>query len=193
MEPFIALVLTTAALRAAGARVDTFEDLATCLRGGLVVMFTMTGISHFVGMRSELIQMVPPFVPAPEMMVTVSGLVELAGAGALVHRRTGPWAALGLTGMLVALFPANIYWAVSDHATTWADQLVPRTAFQAAFLAATLTVARPALREVGRISGWGRPRGGRSSPARGGRRLGERSRRCPPGSRSGVGRPGRTT
>jgi uncharacterized membrane protein len=53
--------------------------------------------------------MVPPFLPAPELLVTVTGVLELAGAAGLVWSRTAPWAAGGLSALLVAMFPANVY------------------------------------------------------------------------------------
>jgi hypothetical protein len=52
-------------------------------------MFVLTGVAHFVGKRAELVAMVPPFLPAPELLVTVTGVLELTGAVGLVWSRTG--------------------------------------------------------------------------------------------------------
>ena len=110
------------------------------LRAGLAAMFTVTGVAHFVGLRQELIDMVPPALPAPELLVTVSGVLELAGAAGLLIARTVPWAAAGLSLMLIAMFPANVH--AASYSDVWDDQLVPRTIMQLVFLAATLTVVR---------------------------------------------------
>jgi uncharacterized membrane protein len=74
---------------------------------GLAAMFVLTGVAHFVGKRAELVAMVPPFLPAPELLVTVTGVLELTGAVGLVWSRTAPWAAGGLSALLVAMFPAE--------------------------------------------------------------------------------------
>jgi len=116
------------------------------LRGGLAAMFIATGLSHFVGMRAELIDMVPPSLPAPGLLVTVSGVLELAGAVGLVWTRTSPWAAGGLSIMLVVMFPANVYAALEGLSSAPSDELVPRTAMQLVFLAATLAVLTQHLR-----------------------------------------------
>ena len=76
---------------------------------GLAAMFVLTGVAHFVGKRAELVGMVPPFLPAPELLVTVTGVLELAGAAGLVWSRTAPWVAGSLSALLVAMFPANVY------------------------------------------------------------------------------------
>ncbi|MGG3623207.1 hypothetical protein ABES25_06540 [Bacillus gobiensis] len=51
-------------------------------------MFVLTGVIHFVGMREELISMVPPTLPNPGLIVTITGLLELAGAVGLMLRPT---------------------------------------------------------------------------------------------------------
>lgn len=110
------------------------------LRAGLAAMFTVTGVAHFVGMRQTLIDMVPPALPAPELLVTATGILELAGAAGLLIARTAPWAAAGLSLMLIAMFPANVH--LASYSDAWDDQLVPRTLMQLVFLAATVTVVR---------------------------------------------------
>ena len=152
MEPLIALVVTTLVLYVAGvAGVRRLRPWPVPLRGGLAVMFTMTGVAHFVGMRDELIMMVPPALPAPDALVTLTGILELAGAAGLLVRRTAPWAAAGLTALLIAVFPANVYAAVEGIATEAHQALLPRTLMQLVFLAATVAVylgTRPKRRVV---------------------------------------------
>lgn len=141
MEPLIALVAVTLTLLLAGAvGIPRLRPWPVALRGGLAAMFTMTGIAHFVGMRAELISMVPPALPAPGLLVTITGLLELAGAAGLLLRPTARWAAGGLAALLIAMFPANVYAAVEGLATEPAEALLPRTLIQLVFLAATLAV-----------------------------------------------------
>jgi uncharacterized membrane protein len=151
MEPLITLVGVTLALWAAGALgVRPLRPWPAALRGGLAAMFTLTGVVHFVWMRDELIAMVPPALPAPELLVTVTGVLELAGAAGLLWSRTAPWAAAGLTALLVAMFPANVHLALTGTDVAPHQELLPRTAMQAVFLAATVAVLVDHLRGRGR-------------------------------------------
>ncbi|MFD6949070.1 hypothetical protein A6A08_06845 [Nocardiopsis sp. TSRI0078] len=153
MAPLIALVGTTALLLALGAAgVRPLRSWPTALRGGLAAMFTLTGVSHFVGMREELVSMVPPALPTPELLVTVTGILELAGAAGLLWARTSPWAAAGLGALLVAMFPANVYAITAQVSTGLTDDLPVRTAMQAVFLAAVIAVLVHHLR-AGRRTG----------------------------------------
>jgi len=138
VEPLIALVAVTAVLLVAGAAgVKRLRPWPVAVRGGLATMFLLTGAAHFVGMREELVAMVPPALPAPELLVTLTGVLELAGAAGLLLRRTAPLAAACLSLLLVVMFPANVYAAQLGTSTP----LLPRTLMQVVFLAATASVA----------------------------------------------------
>jgi uncharacterized membrane protein len=137
MEPLVALVAVTAILFAAGAAgVSRLRPWPVAVRGGLAAMFVLTGVAHFVGLREELVAMVPPALPAPELLVALTGVLELAGAAGLLIRSTAPWAAGGLSLLLVVMFPANVY--AAEQGTSMA--LLPRTLLQILFLAATVSV-----------------------------------------------------
>ena len=136
MEPLIILIVVTLVL----ASIRRFRPWPLALRGGVAAMFTATGIAHFVGIRAELVSMVPPALPAPGLLVTLTGILELAGAVGVLWPRTTTWAAGGLSALLVVMFPANVYAAVNHLLPEWHSQLVPRTVMQVVFLAATLTV-----------------------------------------------------
>ncbi|MFJ9389021.1 DoxX family membrane protein [Nocardioides sp. NPDC101246] len=140
MAPLLILSVVTAVVLLTGA--GGSRSWAHALRYGLAAMFTATGAAHFVGMRDELIAMVPPALPEPGLLVTVTGVLELLGAVGLVWRRTTRAAAIALGLMLIAMFPANVYAATHGLATEWLDHLVPRTILQIVFLAATVVVAR---------------------------------------------------
>ncbi|MFD7232601.1 hypothetical protein [Streptomyces sp. NPDC059881] len=139
MEPLVTLVAVTGLLLLAGAfGAVRLRRPTAALRGGLAAMFTLTGGAHFVGMREELVAMVPPALPAPGLLVTLTGIAELACALGLLWSRTARGSAAVLSAMLVVMFPANVYAAGGD--VPWWDELGPRTATQAVFLAATVTV-----------------------------------------------------
>lgn len=91
-------------------------------------------------MREALIDMVPPGLPEPELLVTITGVLELAGAVGVLLPVTAEAAAGGLTLMLVAMFPANVHHALSADDLRWDDHLAPRTVLQVVFLAGTATV-----------------------------------------------------
>jgi uncharacterized membrane protein len=144
MEPLIVLTVVTLSVRGAGAAgAARLASWRVALRGGLAAMFVLTGVAHFVGMRAEMIDMVPPALPAPELLVTLTGLLELAGAAGLLWSRTAPWAAGGLAALLVAMFPANVYAAVAGVTTGAMDHLLPRTLLQVVFVGAAVVVASP--------------------------------------------------
>ncbi|MEU8799361.1 DoxX family protein [Spirillospora sp. NPDC048819] len=160
MAPLMFLIGgTLAGLVAGRAGVRRLRPWPVPLRGGLALMFTVTGIAHFVGMRQELIDMVPPALPAPEFLVNVTGVLELAGAAGLLWGRTAPWAAGGLSLMLVGMFPANVHLALNGTDLPWDDRLVPRTVMQVIFLAAALAVVAHHAREARR------PEPGNARPA----------------------------
>ncbi|WP_284044130.1 DoxX family protein [Actinoplanes sp. M2I2] len=148
MEPLIVLVMATVAILVAGkAGVRRLKPWPVAVRGGLAAMFLVTGVAHFVGMRAELISMVPPDLPSPGLLVTITGVLELLGAAGLLLRRTAPWAATGLALLLVAMFPANVYAAQQGLTTATGDALVPRTLMQLVFLAAAVSIPIHHLRE----------------------------------------------
>ncbi|MCF2587088.1 DoxX family protein [Brevibacterium sp. UCMA 11752] len=146
MAPLAFLLVTMIIVHLIGRTLrPSWRPWKIAVRAGVVVMFLVTGSSHFIGMRAELVSMVPPSMPAPEFLVTLTGVLELAGALGLLWAGTRPWAAGGLSLMLIAMFPANIYKALSGTGATgtdlaWDDTLLPRTALQAIFLAATSSI-----------------------------------------------------
>jgi uncharacterized membrane protein len=82
-------------------------------RAALAAVFTFSGTLHFIRPRPYEAIVPPPF-PKRES-VAISGVAEIAGAVALLHpatRRAGRW---GLLALLLAIFPANIYMAVSPE------------------------------------------------------------------------------
>ncbi|UFU07887.1 DoxX family protein [Ruania halotolerans] len=141
LAPVSMLIAVTAGLFLLGvAGVRRLRHWSVAVRGGVAALFITTGLVHFVGMRAELIAMVPPGLPVPALLVTITGILELAGAVGVLWSRTAPWAAAGLTLLLLGMFPANVYKALNGPVTSVMDELVPRSAMQVVFLAATASL-----------------------------------------------------
>jgi uncharacterized membrane protein len=145
MVPLITLVGGWLVLRLAGLLgIDALDGWQPPLRIALALMFLVTGIAHFSAQRRDsLIAMVPPRLPRPDLLVTVTGVLELAGAAGLLLPATAAVAAICLAVLLVALFPANVSAArrqlkIADRPVT---PLVPRTAMQVLFVAACVLAA----------------------------------------------------
>jgi uncharacterized membrane protein len=95
-------------------------------RLALAAFFAFTGTMHFV-VRRSFEAIVPPWVPDRQRAVAVSGIAEIAGAGAVLHpatRRFGRW---WLLALLLAVFPANVHMAVNPEQVAGLDlRRVPR-------------------------------------------------------------------
>ncbi|WP_437563745.1 DoxX family protein [Sorangium sp. So ce542] len=144
MAPLLVLSISFALLLLLGRLgVRHLASWVTCLRYALAAMFLLTASAHWGSRRAELVAMVPPALPYPELLVTVTGVLEIAGATALLVPRLAPWAAAGLTLLLVAMFPANVHAARAGLTLGGSPvtPLVPRTLIQIVFLAATVAVA----------------------------------------------------
>jgi len=111
MAPLIVMVGAWVILRTIGfaGLLDSADSWVGALRYALATMFAFTAISHFHSRtRRDLIQMVPPNLPAPALLVTITGLLEIAGAVSLLIPRLSAPAAYGLIALLALLFPANV-------------------------------------------------------------------------------------
>jgi uncharacterized membrane protein len=78
------------------------------LRLALCLMFMIAASAHWGRGRPDLIRMVPTALPAPGILVTITGLLEIAGAVGLLLPQTACAAATCLAVLLIALFPANV-------------------------------------------------------------------------------------
>jgi uncharacterized membrane protein len=114
----------------------------TSLRLALAGMFLLTASAHWGKRRPDLTRMVPTSFPRPDLLVTATGVLEVLGAIGLMLPKFASYAGLGLTFMLVAVFPANI--RAARNGLTIAGRPVPkllaRTLLQIVFLAATIAV-----------------------------------------------------
>jgi uncharacterized membrane protein len=91
----------------------THRDAA---RWAMAVAMVFSGVSHFA-MPDQFLQLLPAFVPAREMVIFGTGIIEaLLGIGLVASRRWRRPVALVLVAYLVAVFPANVYVAVAGVA-----------------------------------------------------------------------------
>ncbi len=74
----------------------------------LAALFVGAGLLHFLHPASYL-RIMPPALPAPRLLVALSGAAEVAGGLGLLLPATRRAAAWGLLALLVAVFPANVH------------------------------------------------------------------------------------
>lgn len=147
MIPLVVMLVAWGAFRllAVTGRLPAARTAAGSLRLALAVMFAFTGVSHFLPtVRPDMVRMVPPGLPWPEHLVTLTGVLELAGAVGLLIPRLAPLAAWALAALLVAVFPANVYAARAGLVVggAAATPLVWRLPLQLLWIGALLWVAR---------------------------------------------------
>jgi uncharacterized membrane protein len=106
-------------------------------------MLVLTGVAHFVPpLRDNLIAIVPPQLPAPGLLVSITGVLEFLGAVGLLVPVTRVAAAVCLLLLMLAMFPANIYAArMPNPPKSMTTQLPLRTAEEIVYLAAAVVVA----------------------------------------------------
>src|SRR3984957_13620523 len=143
MAVIITLVLGTLGTRLVGwLGVDYVDSWPQAVAVGLAAMFAMTGVAHFVpAMRRDMIAIVPPALPAAGLLVTITGVLELLGAGGLLYPPTRVAAAGCLFVLMLAMFPANIYAArMPNPPTSMTSRLNVRTAQEIVYLGAAVVV-----------------------------------------------------
>ncbi|MEE6168477.1 MULTISPECIES: DoxX family protein [unclassified Mycolicibacterium] len=144
MAVFLTLVLGSVAARVVGwAGVDYVDSWPRAVAVGLAAMFVMTGVAHFVNpLRADMVAIVPPRLPAPALLVTVTGALELVGALGLLYPPTRVAAAVCLFLLMLAMFPANVYAArMPNPPKSMTTRLGLRTGEEAVYLAAAIVVA----------------------------------------------------
>src|SRR3984957_20124548 len=102
MAPLITLLVGSLVARIVGwVGVGYVDGWAAAIAVGLAAMFVLTGIAHFAPpLRADLIAIVPPQLPAPGLLVTVTGVLEFLGAVGLVVPATRAAAAVCLLLMM---------------------------------------------------------------------------------------------
>lgn len=111
------------------------------LRGLAAIFFIVAGTFHFL--KPELyLQIIPPYLPAPQLLIIISGIAEIVGGIGLLTSRLRRVAGWGLIVLLLAVFPANIYMAQHPGQFHFAQWLLwARLPLQAVFIAWVWLVA----------------------------------------------------
>jgi uncharacterized membrane protein len=144
MAPLITLLVGSIAARIVGSLgVSYVNNWTAAIAVGLAAMFVLTGVAHFApAMRRDLIAIVPPRLPAPGLLVTVTGVLELLGAAGLLLPVTRVAAAVCVLALMLAMFPANVYASrMSNPPKSMTTRLSLRTGTEVVFLAAAISVA----------------------------------------------------
>ena len=144
MAVLLSLVLGSLAARVVGwLGVDYVDSWPAAIAVGLAVMFGMTGVAHFVpGMRRDMMAIVPPRLPKPALLVTITGVLELLGAAGLLYPPTRVAAAVCLFVLMLVMFPANVYAArMPNPPKSMTSRLSVRSGEEVVYLAAAVVVA----------------------------------------------------
>ena len=101
-----------------------------------------TGILHFVS-PDKFAKIVPDWLPAPRVLVLVSGAFEIAGGLGLLVKQTRTAAAWGLAALFAAVFPANVNMALHKIYTDNPWILWGRLPFQGVLIAWAYWLTKP--------------------------------------------------
>lgn len=82
---------------------------------GLAIFFIFFGIDHFINPDFYL-SIMPPAFPLQKEAVYISGFFEILGGLGVLISRFRKIAGWGLIALLVAVYPANIYMALTPEA-----------------------------------------------------------------------------
>jgi uncharacterized membrane protein len=144
MAVVLSLVLGSLAARGVGwLGVDYVDSWPPAIAVGLALMFAMTGVAHFVpGMRRDMTAIVPPRLPKPGLLVTITGVLELLGAIGVLYPPTRVAAAVCLFALMVVMFPANVYASrMPNPPKSMTSRLDVRSGEEVIYLAAAVVVA----------------------------------------------------
>ena len=112
---------------------------------GLSAFFINVGIDHFINPDFYL-SIMPPAFPLHLEAVYISGFVEVLGGFGLLIPHLRKFSGWGLIALLIAVYPANIYMAITPEAfpDVPLSALYIRLAFQFLFFYWAYLVTRPA-------------------------------------------------
>ena len=74
----------------------------------MAVLYILAGLNHF-RTPDFYLPMMPPYLPAPELLIFLSGVAEVLLGILLIPRKTRKLAAWGIVALLIAVFLANVY------------------------------------------------------------------------------------
>jgi uncharacterized membrane protein len=83
------------------------------IRAAASLFMVFIGALHFIK-PADFVRIVPAALPAPLLLVYVSGVAEIAGGIGLQIPRLRKWAAYGLILLYICVFPANVNMAMHN-------------------------------------------------------------------------------
>ncbi|MEO7712289.1 MAG: DoxX family membrane protein [Gemmatimonadaceae bacterium] len=92
-----------------------FSRTTSTSRWMLAAIFIGAGILHLLR-PGMFVTMVPPWLPAPALLVMLSGVFEVMGGVGILVPLTRVVAGWGLIALLVAVLPANVHMLVQARA-----------------------------------------------------------------------------
>ena len=111
---------------------------------GLATFFIYFGVDHFINPDFYL-SIMPPSFPLHEEAIYISGFFEIVGGVGVLIPRFRKIAGWGLVALLIAVYPANIYMAITPEAfpDIQVEMLYFRLVLQFLFLYWAYSVTRP--------------------------------------------------
>ena len=103
------LLISLLLYRAVGALgVAALASWTGATRYALATMLLFTASAHFTKMKSDLVRMVPDWIPRPMVLIYFTGVCEIAGAIGLVLPYLRQAAGIALIVFFIVVFPANV-------------------------------------------------------------------------------------
>ncbi|GAA1856748.1 DoxX family protein [Myceligenerans crystallogenes] len=139
----VLLIGITVVTRLVGLAVPGFDTWHDALRAGVAAVYLLASSGRLIPrVRRDLVRMVPPGLPRPDLLVAGTGILEVAGAIGLLVPATAPAAAICLGLLTLAMTPANISAARRglDFAGTPVTPLGRRLAEQALYVGACAAI-----------------------------------------------------
>jgi len=87
--------------------------IKTIARVTIALAMVAIGVSHFLS-PDPFVRIVPSFLPAPLVLVYISGAFEILGGIGFLLSRSRKLAAWGLIALYIAMFPANVNMAIHN-------------------------------------------------------------------------------
>ncbi|PEZ07260.1 hypothetical protein CN326_08930 [Bacillus sp. AFS018417] len=117
-----------------------FDSWHTSLQAAIAAMLLIAASARWGKRKTDLIRMVPSIFPRPDLIVLITGLLEIAAAIGILIPSMSRLTSICLAILLIAMFPANI--KASKERLTIAGKHPPslwlRTSIQVTFIVLVL-------------------------------------------------------
>lgn len=87
------------------------DTLRAAMRLILAAFYFAAGVAHLL-VPEKLLAITPSWVPFAPAVILITGLCEIAGAGALLTRPFRKWAGIALAAYALCVWPANFKHAI---------------------------------------------------------------------------------